>query len=73
MGPGDWRALWDDEEQKIFYEDLPDLRATVPAVLLPKEEGGRAGGTRTLEGTGTPRLTRRRTVESSKRKIRRRG
>ena len=43
VGPGDWRALWDDEEQKIFYEDLPDLRATVPAVLLPKEEGVAAG------------------------------
>ena len=44
VGPGDWRALWDDEEQKIFYEDLPDLRATVPAVLLPAEEGGGAEG-----------------------------
>ena len=43
VGPGDWRALWDDEEQKIFYEDLPDLRATVPAVLLPKEEGVAVG------------------------------
>ena len=43
VGPGDWRALWDDEEQKIFYEDLPDLRATVPAVLLPKEEGVQDG------------------------------
>ena len=52
MGPGDWRALWDDEEQKIFYEDLPDLRATVPAVLLPKEEGGRAGGDEDAGGDG---------------------
>jgi len=32
-------TIWDDEEMKIFYEDLPDLRAKVPAQLLPREEG----------------------------------
>ena len=39
---GDWitSTIWDDEESKTFYEDLPDLRNTVPAVLLPKEEAG---------------------------------
>ncbi|XP_051119290.1 regulator of nonsense transcripts UPF2 isoform X2 [Andrographis paniculata] len=26
--------LWDDEDTKAFYENLPDLRAFVPAVLL---------------------------------------
>eukprot|EP00850_Spirogloea_muscicola_P011490 SM000071S21114 [mRNA] locus=s71:436824:443196:- [translate_table: standard] len=25
---------WDDEDSRIFYEDLPDLRVLVPAVLL---------------------------------------
>ena len=39
---------WDDEESKLFYEDLPDLRAIVPAALLPREvasvDGGGGGG-----------------------------
>eukprot|EP00850_Spirogloea_muscicola_P006728 SM000032S12112 [mRNA] locus=s32:567211:573564:- [translate_table: standard] len=26
--------IWDDEDSRIFYEDLPDLRVLVPAVLL---------------------------------------
>jgi regulator of nonsense transcripts 2 len=36
---GEGSSIWDDEEMKIFYEDLPDLRAKVPAQLLPREEG----------------------------------
>nr|XP_043631747.1 regulator of nonsense transcripts UPF2 [Erigeron canadensis] len=31
-------ALWDDEDTKSFYENLPDLRAFVPAVLLGEAE-----------------------------------
>jgi hypothetical protein len=26
---------YDDEESKLFYEDLPDLLATLPAVRVP--------------------------------------
>ena len=37
------RGAWDDEESKIFYEDLPDLRAMVPAALLPSA-GANDGG-----------------------------
>ncbi|PKI43287.1 hypothetical protein CRG98_036373 [Punica granatum] len=31
-------ALWDDEDTRAFYENLPDLRAFVPAVLLGEAE-----------------------------------
>lgn len=31
-------ALWDDEDTRSFYENLPDLRAFVPAVLLGEAE-----------------------------------
>jgi len=30
--------IWDDEDTKVFYESLPDLRAFVPAVLLGEVE-----------------------------------
>ena len=36
-------AAWDDEESKIFYENLPDLRAMVPAALL-SSAGANDGG-----------------------------
>jgi hypothetical protein len=31
-------SIWDDEDTKSFYENLPDLRILVPAVLLGGEE-----------------------------------
>ncbi|CAI6011271.1 unnamed protein product [Closterium sp. NIES-65] len=34
--------LWDDDETRVFYEDLPDLKLFVPAVLLG--DGGGKGG-----------------------------
>ena len=30
--------LWEDEEQQHFYETLPDLQASIPAVLLANEK-----------------------------------
>jgi hypothetical protein len=31
-------SLWDDEDTQTFYENLVDLRAFVPAVLLGEKE-----------------------------------
>ena len=44
---GDGSGLWDDEDTRAFYENLPDLRLLVPAVLLgtgPAAEGAAADG-----------------------------
>ncbi|GAA6033062.1 hypothetical protein JCM8097_000126 [Rhodosporidiobolus ruineniae] len=40
MGPG---SIWQDEEERRFYEDLRDLRGEVPAAILgvPEEEVGK--------------------------------
>ena len=34
---GERSDMWEDEEQQHFYETLPDLRASIPAVLLVNE------------------------------------
>lgn len=31
------KDMWEDEDQQYFYETLPDLRASIPAVLLATE------------------------------------
>lgn len=35
-GPG---SPWNDEEEKRFYTDLPDLRGEVPGALLKQNDG----------------------------------
>lgn len=46
---------WNDEEEKRFYTDLPDLRGEVPGALL-KSEDGPTGETSLMEDTGDPPL-----------------
>lgn len=36
--PASPEPIWDDEDTRSFYENLPDLRAFVPAVLLGEAE-----------------------------------
>ncbi|KAJ5908092.1 hypothetical protein N7495_000774 [Penicillium taxi] len=51
-GQGDGAGIWEDEEERRFYENLADLKGKVPAVLLDDgkkkksevEEGGRDDG-----------------------------
>lgn len=49
-GPG---SPWNDEEEKRFYNDLPDLRGEVPGALLKSVDGSseEAG---TIHDTGDP-------------------
>ncbi|KAJ5974399.1 hypothetical protein N7481_011609 [Penicillium waksmanii] len=47
-GQGDGAGIWEDEEERRFYENLVDLKGKVPAVLLEdgkkkKTEGDEAG------------------------------
>ncbi|XP_024530355.1 regulator of nonsense transcripts UPF2 [Selaginella moellendorffii] len=46
--PASVEPIWDDEDTRLFYEGLPDLRAFVPAVLLGESES-KAGESKTPE------------------------
>ncbi|KAL2825296.1 armadillo-type protein [Aspergillus cavernicola] len=48
-GQGEGAGIWEDEEERRFYENLVDLKGKVPAVLLEdgKKKKGEAGETTT--------------------------
>lgn len=41
-GQGDGPGIWEDEEQRRFYENLVDLKGRVPAILLEDKQKARA-------------------------------
>ena len=47
-------SIWDDEDTRSFYEDLPKLKELVPAVLFEGsgKKGGEKGGDKKEEGEG---------------------
>ncbi|QKX59764.1 uncharacterized protein TRUGW13939_06906 [Talaromyces rugulosus] len=49
-GQGDGAGIWEDEEERRFYENLADLKGKVPAVLL--EDGKKKKGEADEQGKG---------------------
>ena len=39
MSPDSLGTLWDDEDTKAFYENLPDLMAIIPSILYKDSKG----------------------------------
>lgn len=57
-GQGDGAGIWEDEEERRFYENLVDLKGKVPAVLLEdgkkKKTEGEEAGKKKAEGDADP-------------------
>ena len=43
MSPDSLGTLWDDEDTKAFYENLPDLVAIIPSILYKDSKGETSG------------------------------
>ena len=43
MSPDSLGTLWDDEDTKAFYENLPDLVAIIPSILYKDSKGEVSG------------------------------
>ncbi|KAJ5099334.1 hypothetical protein N7532_006335 [Penicillium argentinense] len=56
-GQGDGAGIWEDEEERRFYENLVDLKGKVPAVLLEdgkkKKSEGEDAGKKKTDGEST--------------------
>ncbi|KAK5072861.1 mRNA decay protein [Lithohypha guttulata] len=56
-GTGDGAGIWEDEDERRFYENLTDLRGRVPAILLEDSKKIKPDGDEALpnrnEGTAT--------------------
>ena len=53
-GQGDGAGIWEDEEERRFYENLMDLKGKVPAVLLEDGKKKKNESEETVKKDGTP-------------------